>query len=120
MIMHHNNYNINNRPDSLITYQMHMKVVSSIAPLFPDASLKLVCPYDHAMLLKCHASYLIVLVCSLLARDCSVVIVLSQLISFPVFTSCVLLQLPSELLRVCDRLHLRNPTYQQARTMHYL
>ena len=54
---------------------MHMKVVSSIAPLLSDSSFKLAYPYVHAMLLKCHASYLIVLVCSLLARACSVVIV---------------------------------------------
>ena len=55
---------------------MHMKVVCSMVPLLFDASFKLVYPYVHAMVLKCHASYLIVLVCSLLARDCSVVIVL--------------------------------------------
>ena len=52
MIMHHNNYNINNPPDSLITYLMHMKVVGGIAPLLPDASFKLAYPYVHAMLLK--------------------------------------------------------------------
>ena len=76
--MHHNNYNIRNPRDSLITYLMHMKVVVGIAPLLPDASFKLAYPYVHAMLLKCHASYLVVLVCSLLARDCSVVIVVSR------------------------------------------
>ena len=42
---------------------MHMKVVGGIAPLLPDASFKLAYPYVHAMLLKCHASYLIMLVC---------------------------------------------------------
>src|ERR1041384_5278554 len=26
----------------------------------------------------------------------------------------------SETMRACDQLHLRNPTYQQARTIHYL
>ena len=57
---------------------MHMKVVGSIAPLLSDSSFKLAYPYVHAMLLKCHASYLIVLVGSLLARDCSVVIVCNR------------------------------------------
>ena len=67
MIMHHNNYNIRNPPDSLITYPMRMKIIGNIAPLLLDASFKLAYPYVHAMLLKCHASYLIVLVCLLLA-----------------------------------------------------
>src|SRR3954468_15437205 len=75
MIMNSNNFNIKNPLDSLITYLMHMKVVGSIAPLLPDASFKLVYPYVHALVLKCHASYLIVFVCSLLSRDCFVVIV---------------------------------------------
>ena len=96
MSMHHNNYTIRNSVDSVITYLMHMKVVGSIAPLLPGASFKLAYPYVHAMLLKFHGSYLIVLVCSLLARDCSLVIVVSPLIVFPVFTSCVLSGLPSD------------------------
>src|ERR1041385_4159923 len=116
MIMHRNNRNIKNPLDSLITYLMHTKVVGSITHLASRASFKLVYPYVYAMLLKCHASYLTILVCSLLARDFSVVIVVSPLIAFPVFTSCVLPRIPSETLRVCDRLHLRNPTYQQQRT----
>ena len=84
-----------------------MKVVGSIAPLLPDASFKLARSYVLAMLLKCHASYLIVLVCSLLARDCSVVIVVSPLIAFPVFTSCVLRGYSRRRCEfVIDRLHL--------------
>ena len=73
-----NNFNIKNPPDSLITYLMHMKVVGSIASLLPDASFKLAYPYVHAVVLKCHASDLIMLVCSLLVGDCSVVIVVSR------------------------------------------
>ena len=88
MIMHYNNINIRNHSDSLITYLMYMKVVGNIAPLLPDASFKLAYPYVHAMLLKCYASYLIILVCSLLARDCSVVIVVFPLIAF----QCLLLE----------------------------
>src|SRR4051812_26064589 len=58
---------------------MHMRFVGSIAPLLRGASFKPAYPHVHAMLLKCHASYLIVLVCSLLARDCSVVIVVFRI-----------------------------------------
>src|SRR4051812_10903287 len=98
MIMHHNSYNIRNSSDSLTTYLMHMKVVGRIAPLLPELHLNLSIYYVHAMLLKCHASYLIVLVCSMLSRDCFVVIVSSPLIVFPVFPSCVLPRVLSEML----------------------
>src|SRR4051812_19156571 len=83
MIMHYKNYNIRNPPDSLVTYLMHMKVVDSIAALLP--AFKHAYPDVHDMVLKWHASYLIVLVGSLLARDCSIVIVVSRRLPFQCF-----------------------------------
>ena len=79
---------------------MHMKVVGSIAPLLPGASFKLAYPYVHAMLSKCHASYLSVLVCSLFARDCSVLIVVFRCLPFQCF---VLVCSRSYLRRRCER-----------------
>src|ERR1041385_8487453 len=53
------------------------------------------------------------------ARVCFVVIDACSLIAFQCLPTCVLPRVPSETLRACDQLHLRNSTYQQARTIHY-
>src|SRR4051812_12677454 len=90
MIMHYNNYNVRILRIRKSPYLMHMKIIGSIAPLLSDSSFKLAYPYVHAMLLKCHASYLIVLVCLLLARDCSIVIVVHCCLLSSAFVLCLL------------------------------
>src|ERR1041385_1383903 len=54
--------------------------------------------------------------CCLLDDACSCLLCSNKcfsLIAFQCLPFCVLLRLLSETMGVCDRLHLRNPTYQQ-------
>src|SRR3954468_116992 len=61
--------------------------------------------------------------CCLLVDACSCLLRSNRCLlvdCFPVFSVLCASAGPSETMRACDQLHLRNPTYQQARTIHYL